>query len=123
LRLEVGGDEFFIDLLFCHTRLKCHVVMELKASAFKPEHAGQLNSYHTSSAAQMKAADDRPTIGLLLSRSQNRLVAEYSLSGIDKPIGVAEYQLVRSLPEPLDTNLPSIEEIERVLSDDLAVEG
>ncbi len=123
LRLEVGGDEFFIDLLFYHTRLKCHVVVELKASAFKPEHAGQLNFYLSAIDAQMKAADDRPTIGLLLCRSQNRLVAEYALSGIDKPIGVAEYQLVRSLPEPLDTNLPSIEEIEAELSRDLTGDG
>lgn len=122
VRLEVGGDEFFIDLLFYHTRLKCHVVVELKASAFKPEHAGQLNFYLSAIDAQMKAADDRPTIGLLLCRSQNRLVAEYALSGIDKPIGVAEYQLVRSLPEPLDTNLPSIEEIETALSRDLAAD-
>jgi predicted nuclease of restriction endonuclease-like (RecB) superfamily len=123
VRLEVGGDEFFIDLLFYHTRLKCHVVVELKASAFKPEHAGQLNFYLSAIDAQMKAADDRPTIGLLLCRSQNRLVAEYALSGIDKPIGVAEFELVRSLPEPLDTNLPSIEEIEEALSRDLTGEG
>ena len=120
MRLEVGGDEFFVDLLFYHTRLKCHVVVELKATEFKPEHAGQLNFYLSAIDAQMKAVDDRPTIGLLLCRSQNRLVAEYALSGIDKPIGVAEYQLVRSLPEPLDTNLPSIEEIEAELSRDLA---
>jgi YhcG PDDEXK nuclease domain len=98
-------------------------VVELKASAFKPEHAGQLNFELTAIDAQMKAADDRPTIGLLLCRSQNRLVAEYSLSGIDKPIGAAEYQLVRSLPEPLDTSVMSIEEIERELSGDFAVEG
>jgi predicted nuclease of restriction endonuclease-like (RecB) superfamily len=123
VRLEVGGDEFFIDLLFYHTQLKCHVVVELKASAFKPAHAGQLNFYLSAIDAQLKAADDRPTIGLLLCRSQNRLVAEYALSGIDKPIGVAEYQLVRSLPEPLDTNLPSIEEIETALSRDLAEHG
>ena len=116
VRLEVGGDEFFIDLLFYHTRLKCYVVVDLKAHAFKPEHAGQLNFYLSALDAQMKAHDDRPTIGLLLCRTQNRLVAEYALSGIDKPIGVAEYQLVRSLPEPLDTSLPSIEEIEAELS-------
>ena len=91
-RLEVGGDEFFIDLLFYHTRLKCYVVVELKGVAFKP------------------------TIGLLLCKTKNRLVAEYALSGIGTPIGVAEYQLVRALPEPLDTNLPSIEEIEAELS-------
>ena len=118
-RLEVAGDEFFIDLLFYHTRLKCYVVVELKANAFKPEHAGQLNFYLSAVDAQIKAADDKPTIGLLLCRTQNRLVAEYSLSGIDKPIGVAEYQLVRALPEPLDTSLPSIEEIETELSRDL----
>ena len=67
----------------------------------------------------MKAADDKPTIGLLLCKTQNRLVAEYALSGIDRPIGVAEYQLVRALPEPLDTSLPSIEDIEAELSRDL----
>jgi predicted nuclease of restriction endonuclease-like (RecB) superfamily len=118
-RLEVAGEEFFIDLLFYHTRLKCYVVVELKAHAFKPEHAGQLNFYLSTVDAQIKASDDRPTIGLLLCRNQNRLVAEYALSGIDKPIGVAEYQLVRALPDPLDTSLPSIEEIEAELSRDL----
>ncbi|WP_422931896.1 PDDEXK nuclease domain-containing protein [Singulisphaera sp. PoT] len=122
-RLEVAGDEFFIDLLFYHTRLKCYVVVELKAHAFKPEHAGQLNFYLSAVDAQIKADDDRPTIGLLLCRTQNRLVAEYALSGIDKPIGVAEYQLVRALPTPLDTSLPSIEEIEAELSRDLGEEG
>lgn len=118
-RLEVAGEEFFIDLLFYHTRLKCYIVVELKAHAFKPEHAGQLNFYLSALDAQVKATDDKPTIGLLLCRTQNRLVAEYALSGIDKPIGVAEYQLVRSLPSPLDTNLPSIAAIEAELSRDL----
>lgn len=122
-RLEVAGEEFFIDLLFYHTRLKCYVVVELKAHAFKPEHAGQLNFYLSALDAQVKAVDDKPTIGLLLCRSQNRLVAEYALSGIDKPIGVAEYQLVRSLPSPLDTSLPSIEQLEAELSRDLPVEN
>jgi predicted nuclease of restriction endonuclease-like (RecB) superfamily len=122
-RLEVAGDEFFIDLLFYHTRLKCYVVVELKAHAFKPEHTGQLNFYLSAVDAQIKASDDAPTIGLLLCRTQNRLVAEYALSGIDKPIGVAEYQLVRALPEPLDTSLPSIEQIEAELSRDLEAEG
>ena len=122
-RLEVAGDEFFIDLLFYHTRLKCYVVVELKAHAFKPEHAGQLNFYLSAVDAQIKADDDKPTIGLLLCRTQNRLVAEYALSGIDKPIGVAEYQLLRALPEPLDASLPSIEEIEAELSRDLGEEA
>ena len=123
VRLEVGGDEFFIDLLFYHTRLKGYVVVELKAGAFRPEHAGQLNFYLAAVDAQVKAPDDRPTIGLLLCKTQNRLVAEYALSGIDKPIGVSEYQLVRALPEPLDTNLPSIEELEAELGGELEEEG
>lgn len=117
-RLEVGGDEFFIDLLFYHTRLKCYVVVELKATAFKPEHAGQLNFYLAAVDAQIKAEDDKPSIGLLLCKQQNRLVAEYALSGIDKPIGVAEYQLLRDLPESLGRNLPSIAEIEAELADE-----
>jgi predicted nuclease of restriction endonuclease-like (RecB) superfamily len=118
-RLDVGGDEFFIDLLFYHTRLKCYVVVELKATAFKPEHAGQLNFYLAAVDAQIKAEDDKPTIGLLLCKQQNRLVAEYALSGIEKPIGVAEYQLLRDLPETLGRNLPSIAEIEAELAGDL----
>lgn len=118
-RLDVGGDEFFIDLLFYHTRLKCYVVVELKATAFKPEHAGQLNFYLAAVDAQIKAEDDKPTIGLLLCKQQNRLVAEYALSGIEKPIGVAEYQLLRDLPETLGRNLPSIAEIEAELGGDL----
>lgn len=114
-RLEVEGDEFFIDLLFYHTRLKCHVVVELKATAFRPEHAGQLNFYLAAVDRQVKAPDDKPTIGLLLCKSKKRLVAEYALSDIDKPIGVAEYQLVRALPEPLVTNLPTVEQLESEL--------
>jgi len=108
--------------------LKCYVVVELKAVAFKPEHAGQLNFYLSAvdaqinfylSAvdAQIKAPDDNPTIGLLLCKTQNRMVAEYALSGIDKPIGVAEYELMRNLPERLTSTLPSIEEIEQELAD------
>lgn len=115
-RLEVAGDEFFIDLLFYHTRLKCYVVVELKATAFKPEHAGQLNFYLAAVDAQVKALDDKPTIGLLLCKQQNRLVAEYALSGIDKPIGVAEYQLLRDLPATLEQSLPSIADIEAELA-------
>lgn len=119
-RLEVAGDEFFIDLLFYHTRLKCYVVVELKATAFKPEHAGQLNFYLAAVDAQIKAEDDKPTIGLLLCKQQNRLVAEYALSGIEKPIGVAEYQLLRDLPETLGRNLPSIAEIEAELAGEMS---
>lgn len=115
-RIEVAGDEFFIDLLFFHTRLKCYVVVELKAVPFKPEHAGQLNFYLAAVDAQIKAPDDNPTIGLLLCKQQNRLVAEYALSGMTKPIGVAEYQLLRELPPDLGRSLPSIAEIEAELA-------
>jgi predicted nuclease of restriction endonuclease-like (RecB) superfamily len=118
VRLEVAGDEFFIDLLFYHTRLRRHVVVELKATAFKPEHAGQLNFYLAAVDAKLRGPGDHPTIGLLLCKQQNRLVAEYALSGMDKPIGVAEYQLLRDLPEPLANALPSIADIEAELSFD-----
>ena len=114
-RLEVAGDEFFIDLLFYHTRLKCYVVVELKAVAFKPEHAGQLNFYLTAVDRQIKGPDDNPTIGLLLCKTQNRMIAEYALSGIEKPIGVAEYELLRQLPDNLASKLPTIEELEQEL--------
>lgn len=122
-RLEVGGDEFFLDLLFYHTRLKCFVVVELKASDFAPEHVGKLNFYLGAVDAQVRAPDDRPTIGILLCRRKNRIVAEYALSGLDKPIGVAEYQLVRALPDPLEHSLPSIEELEEELSRELVGDG
>jgi predicted nuclease of restriction endonuclease-like (RecB) superfamily len=114
-RLEVEGDEFFIDLLFYHTRLKCYVVVELKAAAFKPEHAGQLNFYLAAVDRQVKAPEDKPTIGLLLCKTRKRTIAEYALSGIDKPIGVAEYQLVRALPAQLLSSLPTVEELESEL--------
>lgn len=119
VRLEVEGDEFFMDLLFYHTRLKCYIVVELKAGAFKPEHIGQLNFYLSAVDAQIKTPEDRPTIGLLLCKTKKKLIAEYALSGVDKPMGVAEYQLVRALPEPLDTCLPTIEELEASLSKEL----
>jgi len=117
MHIEVGGDDFFIDLLFYHLKLRCYVVVELKAGAFKPEHTGQLAFYLTAVDAQVKHADDNPTIGLLLCKSKNRVVAEYALRDSNKPIGVAEYQLVNALPDPLKTSLPSIEAIERELAD------
>jgi len=116
-RLEIAGDEFFIDLLFYHTRLKCYVVVELKASPFKPEHAGKLNFYLSAVDEQIKGADDHPTIGLLLCKSRNKVIAEYALRNVHSPIGVAEYELAASLPKALKTNLPSIEEIEARLSE------
>ncbi|GHU08171.1 hypothetical protein AGMMS50225_06310 [Betaproteobacteria bacterium] len=115
--LNVGGDEFFIDLLFYHLKLRCYVVIELKAGKFKPEHLGQLSFYLAAVDAQIKHPQDSPTIGLLLCKSKNKVVAEYALRDKTQPIGVAEYQLVASLPSELQTSLPSIEQIERELMD------
>ncbi len=115
VHLEVGGDDFFIDLLFYHLKLRCYVVIELKAEKFKPEHLGQLSFYITAVDRQVKAEQDAPTIGLLLCKSKNEVVAEYALGDTSQPMGVAEYKLLESLPKELQTNLPSIEQIEREL--------
>ena len=115
VHLEVGGDDFFIDLLFYHLKLRCYVVIELKAGDFKPEHLGQLGFYLTAVDRQVKAPEDQPTIGLLLCKSKNKVVAEYALGDKTQPMGIAEYKLRDSLPEPLQTSLPSIEQIEREL--------
>lgn len=116
--LDVGGEEFFIDLLFYHLKLRCYVVIELKAGKFKPEHLGQLSFYLTAVDAQIKHPQDSPTIGLLLCKSKNKIVAEYALRDKAQPLGVAEYQLVESLPPELQSSLPSIEQIERELARD-----
>ena len=115
MHLEVGGEDFFIDLLFYHLKLRCYLVVELKAGPFKPEHTGQLGFYLSAWDALRKAPDDGPTIGLLLCKSKNRVVVEYALRDSSKPIGVAEYQLTGALPEDLQTSLPSIEAIEQVM--------
>jgi len=117
VHLEVGGDDFYIDLLFYHLKLHAYVVIELKAGEFKPEHTGQLGFYLTAVDAQVKTAEDAPTIGLLLCKSKNRVVAEYALRDTKRAIGVAEYQLVEALPKDLEASLPSIEQIERELGD------
>jgi hypothetical protein len=99
------------------------VVVELKATAFKPEHIGQLNFYLSVVDGQVRASDDKPTIGLLLCRKKNKLVAQYAVNGLDKPIGIAEYQLLKDLPDSLAKNLPSIEEIEAELAGDTEGSG
>ena len=113
--LDVGGEEFFIDLLFYHLKLRCYVVIELKGGKFKPEHLGQLGFYLTAVDRQVKHEQDNPTIGLLLCKSKNKVVAEYALGDKSQPMGIAEYKLLESLPEELQTSLPSIEQIENEL--------
>ena len=116
--LEVGDDEFFIDLLFYHLKLRCYVVIELKGGKFKPEHLGQLGFYLTAVDRQLKSEHDNPTIGLLLCKSKNKVVAEYALGDKSQPMGIAEYKLLESLPAELQTSLPSIEQIEQELARD-----
>ncbi len=115
VHLDVGGDDFFIDLLFYHLKLRCYVVIELKAEKFKPEHLGQLGFYLSAVDRQIKSEHDGPTIGLLLCKSKNKVVAEYALGDKTQPMGIAEYKLLESLPAELQTGLPSIEQIEREL--------
>ena len=120
--LDVGGDEFFIDLLFYHLKLRCYVVIELKGGKFKPEHLGQLGFYLTAVDRQVKSEHDNPTIGLLLCKSKNKIVAEYALGDKSQPMGIAEYKLLNSLPAELQTSLPSIEAIEQALEGDAGSE-
>lgn len=115
VRLEVGGDDFFIDLLFYHMRLRCYVVIELKAEKFKPDHLGQLSFYLTAVDRQVKGEQDGPTIGLLLCRSRNKVVAEYALGSKTQPMGISEYRLTESLPPELRSDLPSIAQLEKEL--------
>lgn len=114
--LHVGERDFFIDLLFYHTRLHCHVVIELKTVEFEPEHTGKLNFYIKAIDEQLRKEGDAPTIGILLCKCKDKMVAEYALSDIHKPMGVTEYQLTQALPENLKGSLPSVEEIEAELS-------
>ncbi len=118
-RLVVGGDEFFIDLLFYHLELRCYVVIELKGGDFKPEHLGQLSFYLSAVDGEIKRDDDAPTIGLLLCRKRNQIVAEYATKAHNSPLSVAEYMLTENLPRELQEGLPTIEDIEASLSIEL----
>jgi predicted nuclease of restriction endonuclease-like (RecB) superfamily len=113
--LQVGEEDFFIDLLFYHLKLRCYVVIELKAGKFKPEHLGQLGFYMTAVDKQVKTEQDSATIGLLLCKSKDKIVAEYALGDKSQPMGIAEFKLLESMPANLQTQLPSIEAIEREL--------
>ncbi|MBI4676625.1 MAG: DUF1016 domain-containing protein [Elusimicrobia bacterium] len=117
-RLDVGDEDFYIDLLFYHLRLRAFVVIELKKGKFKPEYAGKLNFYCNVINDRLRHPSDQPTIGLILCQSRDRLLAEYSLAGIDQPIGVSTYELTRALPPTLKSALPTVEQIEAELSQD-----
>lgn len=120
--LEVGDQDFYIDLLFYHLKLRCFVVIELKDKDFKPEYAGKMNFYLSCVDDLVKHETDQPSIGLILCKSKNNILAEYALRDMTKPIGLAEYRLQDALPENLQTALPTIEEIEAELAKDLGGE-
>ncbi len=117
VHLQVGEEDFYIDLLFYHLKLRCFVVIELKAVPFRPEFAGKMNFYLSAVDAQMRHPHDQPSIGLLLCKSKEQLVVEYALRDLSKPIGVAEWEtrLVESLPDELMGSLPTVQQIEQEL--------
>ena len=113
----VGGDDFYIDVLFYNAHLHCYVVVELKTTKFKPEHIGQLKFYVTAVNKQLRTEGDAPTIGLLICKDKNNVIAEYTLEDIHNPIGVSSYKLFDELSKDYQSSLPSIEEIEKRLLD------
>jgi len=117
--LEIGNQDFYIDLLFYHLKLRCFIVIELKDGDFKPEYSGKMNFYLSAVDDLIKHETDQPSIGLILCKSKNNILAEYALRDMTKPIGLSEYKLTEHLPENLKTTLPTIEELEQELRKDL----
>ncbi|MCU0240551.1 MAG: PDDEXK nuclease domain-containing protein [Pyrinomonadaceae bacterium] len=115
--LEIGGQDFYIDLLFYHLKLRCFVVIDLKMGEFKPEFAGKMNFYLSVVDDLLKHEKDELSIGLILCKSKNKFIAEYALRDMQKPIGVSEMQILQALPENLKGSLPTIEELEKGLSE------
>jgi predicted nuclease of restriction endonuclease-like (RecB) superfamily len=113
--IQIANNDYFIDLLFYHIKLKCYIVIELKNTAFMPEYAGKLNFYLSAVDSILKEKDDKPTIGILLCREKNNIEAEFSLRDINKPMGISEFELTDILPENLKSSLPTIEELEQNL--------
>ena len=111
--LEIGGQDYYIDLLFYHIRLRCYVVVELKNTKFIPEYAGKLNFYLSAVDEILKTAEDNPTIGILLCRDKNRIETEFALRGMSQPMGVSEFTVTEILPDELKGSMPTVEEIER----------
>lgn len=116
--LDIGDQDFYIDLLFYHLKLRSYVVIDLKRGDFKPEYAGKMNFYCSVVDDQLRHETDQPTIGLILCQQPNRILAEYALRDMEKPIGVSSFELTRALPETLQSSLPTIEEIEKELEGD-----
>jgi predicted nuclease of restriction endonuclease-like (RecB) superfamily len=115
--IEVGGEDFYLDLLFYHLRLRCFVVVDLKMGDFMPEYAGKMNFYLSAVDDLLRNPHDQPSLGIILCKTRNRIIVEYALRDTQKPIGVSEYQLRASLPDALRGNLPTVEELEAELGD------
>ena len=115
--LKVGNGEYYIDLLFYHIRLRCYIVVELKARDFEPADAGQINFYVNVVNDYLRTEEDRPTIGLLLCKGKDKALAEYALAGITNPLSVADYELTKAVPENLRSQLPSVKDLEQELSE------
>jgi predicted nuclease of restriction endonuclease-like (RecB) superfamily len=121
--LEVGGRDFYLDLLFYHLNLRCYVVIDLKVGEFAPEDGGKMNFYLSAVDDLLRHEQDAPSIGLILCKTRDRLISEYALRDMRKPIGVSAYELTRALPEELKGSLPTIEEIEAELSGRIEAAG
>ena len=117
--LQVGEKDYRLDLLFYHIRLRCFVVIDLKVVEFEPEFAGKMNFYLSVVDDQIKTAQDQPSIGIILCKNKNKLEVEYALHGMNKPIGVSEFTLTQALPQELKSTLPTVEEFENELKDEL----
>ena len=115
VHLEVGGEDFYLDLLFYHLKLRSYVIIDLKTGSFKPEYAGKMNFYLATVDDLLRHPDDNPSIGIILCKSKNKVIVEYALKDTSRPIGVSAYRLTRTLPEELKTTLPSVEELEKEL--------
>ncbi len=114
--LDVGDQDFYIDLLFYHLRLRCFVVIDLKIGEFKPEYAGKMNFYLSAVDDLLRHRSDKPSIGIILCKSRNHAVAEYALRDLKKPLGVSTYQLMTALPDNLKGSLPTVKELEAELA-------
>lgn len=115
VEISVGNQSFFIDLLFYHIKLKRYVVIELKTGHFEPEFAGKLNFYVTAIDKQMRDENDNATVGMIICKDKNEIIAEYSLTDLHKPLGISSYELKKILPENFKSHLPSIEDVENEL--------
>jgi hypothetical protein len=117
VHLDVGGQDFYLDLLFYHTKLHCYIVIELKTGDLKSEYIGKLNFYLSAVDVQIKAPEDNLTIGILLCKTKNKVIAEYALKDISKPMGISEYRIGDAIPGKIKSALPTIEELEKELEE------